>query len=206
MVLGMLDVLQKNVFLVETSRNHRNIDALSRIAEKYVPIWMPLRDVVKTSHVDHVEAFLPGAMINVNALLNDRNNSLCKTKSECRNGTILYNYLSSKRAGKAFQYDPKASSSYRTLTEIADRLSESLDLDRIDRELRQWRMDAAWKLTWLKEILRHLSVVIEESGNLLDVASKIDFEDVSNVLEVPDIVDGVVNILKDKTVDKLFDG
>ncbi|KAK9294638.1 hypothetical protein QLX08_010802 [Tetragonisca angustula] len=206
MALGMLDVLQKNVFIVETSRNHRNIDALSRIAEKYVPIWMPLRDVVKTSYVDHVEAFLPGAMINVNALLNDRNNSLCKTKPECRNRTILYNYLSSKKGEKAFQYDPKVSSNYRSLTVIVDQLSESLDLDRIDRELRQWRMDAAWNLTWLKEILRHLSVVIGESGNLLDVASKIDFEDVSNVLEVPDIVDGVVNILKDKTVDKLFDG
>ncbi|OAD61200.1 ATP-binding cassette sub-family A member 13 [Eufriesea mexicana] len=205
MALGVLDALQKNVFILDTGRNHKNIDALSRMAEKYVPIWKPVRDVVKASDVDDVEAFLPGAMINVNAVLNDRNDSLCRTKPECRNRTILYNYLSSRKAGRVFQYDPK-SSSYHSLMEIADRLSVSLDLDRIDRELKQWRMDATWNLTWLKEILRHLSVVIAESGNLLDVASKIDFQALSNVLEVPDIVDGVVNILKDKTVDKLFDG
>ncbi|XP_033187616.2 lipid droplet defective isoform X1 [Bombus vancouverensis nearcticus] len=205
MVLGVLDSLQKNVFILDTGRNHKNIETLSKMAEKYVPIWKPVRDVVKASDVDDVEAFLPGAMINVNALLNDRNGSLCRTKLECRNRTVLYNYLSSKKAGKVFQYDQKALG-YHTLMEIADRLSVSLDLDRIYRELKQWQMDATWNLTWLKEILRHLSIVIGESGNLLDVASKIDFQDVSSVLGVPDIVDGVVNILKDKTVDKLFDG
>lgn len=205
MALGVLDALQKNVFVLDTGRNHKNIDALSRMSEKYVPIWKPVRDVVKASDADDVQAFLPGAMINVNAVLNDRNDSLCRTKPECRNRTILYNYLSSKRAGKVLQYEPK-SSGYHSLMEIADRLSVSLDLDRIDRELKQWRSDATWNLTWLKEILGHLSVVIAESGNLLDVASKIDFQALSNVLEVPDIVDGVVNILKDKTVDKLFDG
>lgn len=205
MVLGVLDSLQKNVFILDTGRNHKNIEKLSKMAEKYVPIWKPVRDVVKASDVDDVEAFLSGAMINVNALLNDRNGSLCRTKLECRNRTVLYNYLSSKKAGKVFQYDQKALG-HHTLMEIADRLSVSLDLDRIYRELKQWQMDATWNLTWLKEILRHLSIVIGESGNLVDVASKIDFQDVSSVLGVPDIVDGVVNILKDKTVDKLFDG
>nr|XP_012136751.1 PREDICTED: uncharacterized protein LOC100878441 isoform X3 [Megachile rotundata] len=205
MALGILDSLQKNVFILDTARNHRNIDALSKLAEMYVPIWKSVRDVVKSSDVDDIDAFLPGAMINVNAVLNSRNDTLCRTKIECRNSTILYNYLSSKRAGKAFRYDPKASS-YHSIMEISDRLSRSLDLDRIDRDRRQWRMEATWNLTWLREILGHLSIVIEESGNLLDVASKIDFQDVSNVLGVPDVVDGVVNILKDKTVDKLFDG
>ncbi|CAK9819447.1 ATP-binding cassette sub-family A member 13 [Anthophora plagiata] len=205
MVLALLDSLQHNVVILDTARTHKNIDALSTMAEKYVPIWKPLRDVVKASDADDVEAFLPNAMINVNAVLNDRNGSLCRTKIECRNSNVLYEHLSSRNAGKVFRYDPKVTS-YHSLLEIADRLSRSLDLDRIERELRKWRMEAAWNLTWLKEILRHLSVVIEESGNLLDVASKIDFQDVSNVLGVPDIVDGVVNILKDKTVDKLFDG
>lgn len=204
-VLGILDTLQKNVFILDTARNHKNIDMLSRMAEQYVPIWKPLRDVTKTSDVHHVEAFLPDAMINVNAILNDRNGSLCTTKTECRNATILYKYLSSRNSGKVFQYDPKTSS-YRSLMEIAGRLSQSLDLDRIDGNLKKWRMEATWNLTWLRDILGHLSVVIGESGNLLDVASKIDFQNVSDVLGVPDIVDGVVNILKDKTVDKLFAG
>ncbi|XP_017788277.1 PREDICTED: uncharacterized protein LOC108570860 [Habropoda laboriosa] len=204
-VLALLDSLQQNVVILDTAATHKNIDELSAMAMKYVPIWKPLRDLVNASDADDVEAFLPGAMINVNAILNDRNGSLCRTKVECRNSNVLYSHLTSKKAGKVFRYDPKVTS-YRSLLEIADRLSRSLDLNRIERELRQWRMEAAWNITWLKEILRHLSVVIEESGNLLDVASKIDFQDVSNVLGVPDIVDGVVNILKDKTVDKLFDG
>lgn len=202
-ILGVLDSLRKNPFILDTGRNHKNMDALSRAAERYVPIWKPVREVVKASDADSVESFLPGATINVNSVLNDRNDSLCRTKAECRNGTVLYNYLSSRKAGKVFKYD---ASSNRSLMEIADRLSKSLDLDRIDSESRKWRMDASWNLTWLREILAHLSIVIGESGNLLDVASKIDFQDVSDVLGVPDIVDGVVNILKDKTVDKLFDG
>ncbi|XP_076548743.1 lipid droplet defective isoform X1 [Osmia lignaria lignaria] len=205
LALAILESLQKNVIILDTARNHENIENLSKLAEKYVPIWKPVRDVAKTSDVADIDAYLPGATINVNAIMNERNGTLCRTKAECRNSTVLYNYLSSKKAGKVFRYDPKASG-YHSIVEISDRLSQSLDLDRIDRERKQWRMDATWDLTWLKEILGHLSVVIEESGNLLDVASKIDFEDVSNVLGVPDVVDGVVNILKDKTVDKLFDG
>ncbi|XP_076760468.1 lipid droplet defective [Xylocopa sonorina] len=205
MLLGILYSLQKNVAILDTGRNHKNIVALSKIAETYVPIWKPLRDVVKPTDIEEVESFLPGAMINVNAVLNDGNGSLCRTKPECRNGTVLYNYLASRKARKVFQYEP-AGSNYHSLAEIADRLSTSLDLDRIDRDARQWRTNATWELTWLKEILRHLSVVIEESGNLLDIASKIDFQNISNVLGIPDVVDGVVNILKDKTVDKLFDG
>ncbi|XP_076176197.1 lipid droplet defective isoform X2 [Ptiloglossa arizonensis] len=203
--LGILDALQKNVFILDTARNHKNIEALTVMAEKYVPIWKLVRDVVEPSEVDDFRAFLPGAMINVNAIMNDRNDSLCRTKLECRKSMVLYQRLSSKRVGKVFRYDPKASG-YPTMLEIAKRLSRGLDLDRIDRELRAWRMDSAWNLTWLREILGHLSVVIGESGDLLDVASKINFQDVSDVLGVPDIVDGVVNILKDKIVDKLFDG
>lgn len=206
LVLGVLDTLQKNVFILDTARNHKNIGSLTRIAEQHVPIWKLVREVVRSSDAADMEAFLPGAMINVNALLNDRNGSLCRTKPECRNATVLYGCLSSGRAGKVFRYDPKAAPGRRSLVDIADRLSRSLDLDRIDRELKRWRMDAAWDLTWLREILGHLSVVIGESRDLLDVASKIDFQDVSNVLGAPDIVGGVVNILKDKTVDKLFDG
>ena len=206
LVLGVLDTLQKNVFILDTARNHKNIGSLTRMAEEHVPIWKLVREVVRSSDAADMEAFLPGAMINVNAVLNDRNGSLCRTKPECRNATVLYGCLSSRRAGKVFRYDPKAAPGRRSLVDIADRLSRSLDLDRIDRELKRWRMDAAWDLTWLREILGHLSVVIGESRDLLDVASKIDFQDVSNVLGAPDIVDGVVNILKDKTVDKLFDG
>ncbi|XP_026675626.1 uncharacterized protein LOC108632621 isoform X2 [Ceratina calcarata] len=206
MVIGVLEALQRNApTILDRGTNHKSIVALSRMAEKYVPIWKPIRDVVKASDVSDVEAFLPGAMINANALLNDRNGSICRTKQECRNSTVLYERLSSKEAEKVFRYDPKASN-YSSLVEIADRLSRSMDLDRIDYDLKQWRADASWNLTWLKEILSHLSVVIGEGGNLLDVASKIDFQDVSNVLGAPDVVDGVVNVLKDKTVDKLFDG
>jgi len=67
-------------------------------------------------------------------------------------------------------------------------------------------MEASWDLTWLKEILGHVSMILEEGGNLLDVASKIDFENASELLGVPDLADGIVSILNDKTVDKLFEG
>nr|XP_033339925.1 uncharacterized protein LOC117228336 [Megalopta genalis] len=204
-MLGIVENLRQNVFILDTARYHRNIDSLSRMAAKYVPIWKNLSDVALPKFAHEVEAFLPGATINVNAIMNDREGSLCATKPECRNVTLLAKRLGSKSAEKLFRYDPKAAD-YPSTWHIADRLSWTLDVDRIDRELKGWRMDASLDLTWLREILRHLYTVLAESGDLLDVASKIDFEDISNVLGVPDVVDGVLNILREKTVDKLFNG
>lgn len=170
-----------------------------------MPIWIPLREVVKKSDVADVDALLPNATINVNAVMNKLNTSLCHTKDECRNASVVYDFLSSKRAGKVLRYDPKAAN-YPSVADISSRLARSLDVDLISRQQPFWRSQASWDLTWMKEILNHLSKILGESGNLLDVASKIDFEDVSNVLGVPDLADGIVNILNDKTVDKLFDG
>ncbi|XP_078047717.1 lipid droplet defective isoform X2 [Augochlora pura] len=204
-LMGIVESLEQNVFILDTARYHRNIDSLSRMSAKYIPIWKNLKDVVQPKFADGVEAFLPGATINVNAMMNDREGALCATKSECRNATHLAKRLSSKKSEKLFRYDPKAADFPRTW-DIADRLSWTLDVDRIDRELKGWRLDASLDLVWLREILRHLAVVLAESSDLLDVASKIDFEDISNVLGVPDVVDGVLNILKEKTVDKLFNG
>ncbi|XP_050450054.1 uncharacterized protein LOC126850786 isoform X1 [Cataglyphis hispanica] len=205
LLLSILDMLQKNVYILDSATIHENINHLTRLAEKYVPIWQPLRDVVKKSDVADIDAALPNATINVNAMLSDLNTSLCRTKIDCQNATILYNFLSSKRAGKVFRYDPRASK-YPSVSDISNQLARSLDVDLINRQQAFWRSEAAWDLIWLKEILNHLSSILGESGNLLDVASKIDFEDVSNVLGIPDLADGIVNILNDKTVDKLFDG
>ncbi|XP_029170086.1 LOW QUALITY PROTEIN: uncharacterized protein LOC114939826 [Nylanderia fulva] len=203
--LSVLDMLRENVFILDSASIHENINNLTRMSEKYVPIWRPLRDVVKKSELADIDAALPNATINVNAILNDRNTSLCRTKIDCQNATILYNFLSSKRAGKVFRYDPRASK-YPSVSDISNLLARSLDVNLINRQQAFWRSQASWDLTWLKEILGHLSSILGESGNLLDVASKIDFEDVSNVLGIPDLADGIVNILNDKTVDKLFDG
>lgn len=199
-------MLEKNVYILDSASIHEGINNLTRLAEKHVPIWKPLRDVVKKSDLAEIDAALPNATINVNAFLNDLNRTgLCRTKTECQNATILYNFLSSKRVGKVFRYDPKASN-YPSVSDISSRLARSLDVDLISRQLSFWRMDASWNLFWLKEILAHLSMILGEGGNLLDVASKIDLEDVTSVLGVPDLAEGIVNILKDKTIDKLFDG
>lgn len=198
-------MLQKNAFILDSAAIHENINNLTKLAENYVPIWKPLRDVVKKSDLADVDALLPNATINVNAIMNDLNTSLCQTKADCQNATILYNFLVSKRAAKVFRYDARASK-YPSVSDISSRLARSLDLNLISRQQPFWYAEASWDLTWLKEILSHLIVILGESGNLLDVASKIDFEDVSNVLGVPDLADGIVNILNDKTVDKLFDG
>lgn len=198
-------MLQKNVFILDSATIHENINNLTRLAEKHVPIWEPLSEIVKNSERANINAALPNATINVNAMLSNLNISLCRTKTDCQNATILYDFLSSKKAGKVFRYDPKASK-YLSVRDISNLLARSLDIDLIDRQQPFWRSQAAWELTWLKEILGHLSTILGESGNLLDVASKIDFEDVSNILGVPDLADGIVNILNDHTVDKLFDG
>lgn len=198
-------MLEKNVYILDSATIHENINSLTRLAEKHVPIWKPLRDVVKKPDLADIDAALPNATINVNAILSDLNTTLCRTKIDCQNATVLYNFLSSKRAAKVFRYDPKASK-YPSVSDISDRLARSLDVDLISRQMSFWRTEASWNLSWLKEILIHLSVILGEGGNLLDVASAIDFEDVTNILGVPDLADGIVNILKDKTVDKLFDG
>lgn len=198
-------MLEKNVYILDSATIHESINNLTRLAEKHVPIWKPLRDVVKKSDLADIDAALPNATINVNAILSDLNTTLCRTKIDCQNATLLYNFLSSKRAAKVFRYDPKASK-YPSVSDISNRLARSLDMDLISRQMSFWRTEASWNLSWLKEILIHLSSILGEGGNLLDVASAIDFEDVTSVLGVPDLVDGIANILKDKTVDKLFDG
>lgn len=203
--INILDMLRNNVFILDTASHHESILELSRMAEKHVPIWKPLRDVVKKPELAEIDAAFPNATINVNAIMNELNTSLCRTRAECQNATVLYNFLSSKRAAKVFRYDPKASN-YPSVSDISSRLARSLDLSFISRQRFFWRAEAGWDLYWLKEILSHLTLILGESGNLLDVASKIDFEDVSNILGVPDLADGIVNILNDKTVDKLFDG
>ncbi|KAK2584735.1 hypothetical protein KPH14_007066 [Odynerus spinipes] len=200
---SILNAIQNNTSLVDTARHHEHIMGLTSLAEKFVPIWKPLREVVKRFDVDDIDRLLPNATINVNAILSDKNHSLCRTLLECQDANVLYKFLSSKRAGKVLQYDPKAAK-YPSIMDISNQLAKSLDLSLIRLKIINWRQDASWELTWLKEILRHLSSVLTESGNLLDVAFKIDFQAVSNVLGVPDIVDGVVNLLKDKTIDKIF--
>ncbi|XP_019697173.1 ATP-binding cassette sub-family A member 13 isoform X1 [Harpegnathos saltator] len=205
LLLSILDMLEKNVYLLDSLAYHENINDLTRLAENHVPIWIPLRDVVKKSDLAEIDALLPNATINVNAIVSKVNASACRTKNDCRNASILYEFLSSKRADKVLRYDPKAAN-YPTVSDISSRLALSLDVELISRQQPFWRSQASWDLTWLKEILRHLSTVLGEGGNLLDVASKIDFEDVSNVLGVPDLADGIINILNDKTIDKLFDG
>ncbi|XP_011684588.1 PREDICTED: uncharacterized protein LOC105447955 isoform X2 [Wasmannia auropunctata] len=206
-VLSILDMLEKNVYILDSASIHEGINNLTRLAEMHVPLWKPLRDVVKQSDLADIDAALPNATINVNAILSNQNRtSLCRTKIDCQNATVLYNFLSSKRAGKVFRYDPKASK-YPTVIDISSRLARSLDFDLISRQLSYWRTEASWNLSWLKEILVHLSMILGEGGNLLDVASQIDLEDItSSILGTPDLADGIINILKDKTVDKLFDG
>lgn len=198
-------MLEKNVYILDSASIHENINNLTRLAEQHVPIWKPLRDVVKKADLADIDAALPNATINVNAILSKLNTNLCKTKVDCQNATVLYNFLSSKRAGKVFRYDPKASK-YPSVSDISNRLARSLDIDLINRQLSFWRTEASWNLFWLKEILSHLSSILGESGNLLDVASKIDLEDITSVLGVPDLAEGIINILQDKTIDKLFDG
>ncbi|XP_015191826.1 PREDICTED: uncharacterized protein LOC107074670 isoform X2 [Polistes dominula] len=204
-VTGILEMLERNTFLLDVTRYHEQILSLTNLAEKYIPIWKPLIEVVKKSDKVLVNNLLPNATINVNAILNNKTHFLCSTILECKNVSVLYEFLSSKRAGKVLRYDPKVSK-YPSIMDISDRLAKSLDLSLIRQEIIGWRQDASWNLTWLKQILRHLSVVLGESGNLLDIAIKIDFQDISNVLGMPDIVDGVVNLLKDKTIDKIFSG
>ncbi|XP_024889665.1 ATP-binding cassette sub-family A member 13 isoform X1 [Temnothorax curvispinosus] len=204
-ILSILDMLEKNVYILDSATIHEGINNLTRLAEKHVPIWKPLRDVVKKSDLADIDAALPNATINVNAILSDLNTTLCRTKVDCQNATVLYDFLSSKRAVKVFRYDPKASK-YPSVSDISSRLARSLDVDLISRQLSFWRSEASWNLVWLKEILLHLSSILGEGGNLLDVASKIDLDDVTSVLGVPDLAEGIVNILKDKTIDKLFDG
>lgn len=204
-VLSILDMLEKNVYILDSATIHENMNNLTRLAERHVPIWKPLRDVVKKSDLADIDAALPNATINVNAILSNVNTSLCRTKIDCQNATVLYSFLSSKRAAKIFRYDPKASN-YPSVSDISSRLASSLDIDLISRQQSFWRTDASWNLFWLKEILTHLSSILEEGGSLLDIASKIDLEDVTSILGVPDLAEGIVNILKDKTVDKIFDG
>lgn len=166
--------------------------------ERHIAIWKPLKLVTKESDSTSISQFLPNALINVNLIVE-------KHTSDKSNMSFIYRILSSKKSRHLLQYDAETAR-YPTIREISARIEQSLDFDLINREIRRWRRDAANDLTWLKKTVKNVAFVVEESASLLDVASKIDFENVTNVLEVPDLIDGVLNILRDKTIEKLFDG
>ncbi|XP_063992095.1 ATP-binding cassette sub-family A member 13-like isoform X2 [Diachasmimorpha longicaudata] len=200
---GALDGVRGNVNIIQTIDNHETLLHCTQMAEKFIPIWKPLKDVAKNSSTREVEKVLPNASLNVNLLFGERNNSLCKPQSSCVNATTFNDFLNSRGARKLLNYDPKAAG-YPSTRDISELLVNSLDFELINRELPSWRTNGTRSLTWVKQILDDLMRALEESGNLLEVASKIDFQDVSNVLGVPDIADGVVYLVKDQTIDKLF--
>ncbi|XP_053595540.1 uncharacterized protein LOC103571174 isoform X2 [Microplitis demolitor] len=203
-LVGVINALEKNIKVLELPSNREDLNNRTKLSEKFIPIWKPLRSVVKHGYIEEVDKLLPNASINVNLLVSDRNTSVC-SNAACRNASTLNNILSSKKVHKLLRYDPKLSN-YPLTSDISKLLIDGLDFDFINHEIVSWRTNDSFNLTWLREIIQHLSVVLEEGGSLLDVASKIDFQDVSNVLGVPDLADGVVNLLRDKTVDKLFAG
>lgn len=201
---GILDTLEKNVQIFDNVLTHSKIKNLTDLAEKYLPIWKPLSEVIETSDIEKMNNLLPDAKINVNLLSGDVEGTLCHPLKHCQNSTVLYEILSGKQA-KKLVFNSKTLK-FDSVNEIADLLSKSLNFELIERKIPVWRKEAATDLTWIKNILKHVSMVMEEGGNLFDVASKIDFENVSNALGVPDLVDGVVSIVNGKTIDKLFEG
>ncbi|XP_033223873.1 phospholipid-transporting ATPase ABCA1 isoform X3 [Belonocnema kinseyi] len=205
MMIGVLDSIEKNVHLVDTATNHQHIKKLSNLAEKYVPIWKPLLEVVQVVDKETVKHMLPDAKINVNLLSGEEESTLCHPPKRCQNATVLYEILNRNKSKKLLLFNPKTSS-YDSIDEVSALLAKSINFKLIDQKLLLWRREAGWDLEWLKSILRHLSAVMEEGGSLFDVVSKVDFENVSNALGVPDIVDDVVSIVNGKTIDKLFDG
>lgn len=179
---------------------------MNRLAENYIPIWKPLNQVVLETDVETIEKFLPNATINVNRILNDHHSrSLCHTRQDCRNATIINQILNSETSKKYLQYDLIAAN-YSSTMKISQQLAQSLNLDYIEKYQVSWRKDKAKDFIWLKEIIKHVIMVLEESAGLFNVISKIDFQDISNILGAPDLVDGIINLVQDHTVDKLFVG
>ncbi|XP_043481651.1 ATP-binding cassette sub-family A member 13 isoform X2 [Leptopilina heterotoma] len=202
---GILDTLEKNVQIFNNLIMYSKIKNLTAIAEKYLPIWKPLSEIIENSNAEKINHLLPNAEINVNLLSGDVEGTLCYPTRHCQNSTVLYEILSGKEAKKLILLNSKTSK-FIPANEIAELLFKSLNFELIERKISLWRKEAATDLVWIKNILKHVSAVMEEGGNLFDVASKIDFENVSNALGVPDLVDGVVNIVNEKTIDKLFEG
>ncbi|XP_043289977.1 uncharacterized protein ldd isoform X2 [Venturia canescens] len=203
-LIGIVDSLQQNIHVFDTATSHEKLSNLTRVAEKFVPIWRPVREVVKLTQVEKIDRSLPNSSINVNLLLTQISGPACPANKICLDKELLRDFLSSKRSNKLLQYDPKTAK-YPSIPTVTDLLAESLDLEAIDNKIGKWRRSASWNFDWLRETLKHLAAFLEEGGNLVNVASKVDFNDVSSALGVPDIADGVINLLKDKTIDKLFE-
>lgn len=180
---------------------------LSKLSEEKVPIWIPLRDVVKKADVDYVERHLPKASINVNMISTGNNGSLCSTSLQCKDPGVIFTALNSTRQKKLFHYDEHDKGLSMSLTEISQRLAKSLDFEAINSQRSFWRKEAADNYTWLKVLMQHVIDILESGGDLLDVASKIDMsEGITKAVQSPELIEGIGNLLKDKTVNKLFTG
>ncbi|XP_024944655.1 uncharacterized protein LOC107271675 isoform X2 [Cephus cinctus] len=200
--IGGIDILRHNLPLLNsTEKQIIVLGNLSRMVEKSVPIWTPLSEVIKPSEIKNIERLLPNASINVN-LFSEVNGE---------NSSSIYKILSSKKSGKLIRFSSSPRQQLQDtcsscLLEISEALSRSVDRDILKHELPKWREKKTWDLIWLDEALEHLSSAMAEVATLLDLARKVDFNDVSKIMQAPDIVDGILKLLQDKTVDKLFEG
>ncbi|XP_048511619.1 ATP-binding cassette sub-family A member 13 isoform X2 [Athalia rosae] len=195
--IGLLRValvlLNEHVTVIDTLRTHEKLIELGKLSETSVPIWKPIEEVVVKSDVDIIERMFGPAFINVNMINTNA------TKSEMD----LYDSLVSKKLAKFLRYSDN-STNFSSITDIPRQLSKSLDLDKIRDKLPGWRKDATKKLLWLKNILSDLDMIALESGNMLNIASTINFD--GDVLENRRLLDDVMKLLREETIDKFFNG
>ncbi|XP_044002930.1 uncharacterized protein LOC122848731 isoform X2 [Aphidius gifuensis] len=198
-IIQIIDVLKKNVKILDTSANHDLLIECTRLIEKSIANWIPLENIVMKTKINDVKKYFPNAKININLLLDKKNNFICMKNHDKCDIKNLEIFLNTKEGGKLIKYDSIVSN-YPTTSEIAKILFKNIDYELIKRE----QLKASSNLSWLENILDNMSIIFVESLNLFDTVNKIDFKDVSSVLDGGDVADSVVSLLKNQTIDKLF--
>lgn len=139
---GILDTLEKNVQIFNILMTYSKIKNLTTLAEKYLPIWKPLSEIIDSSNAEKINYLLPNAEINVNLLSGDVEGTLCYPTRHCQNSTVLYEILSGKEAKKLILLNSKTSN-FIPVNEIAELLFKSLNFELIERKISLWRKEAA---------------------------------------------------------------
>lgn len=203
-IIGVVDVLKTNIKILDTPVNHNVLIEYMRTVEKSIPIWLPLSTIAKKTRLYEVKKILPNATINVNLLLDSKKYFYyTKQGKDFINLTTIQNYLNSNEDYKFIKYNTEGKNYNPSVEVVGKILVKSIDFILLKREIVLLRVKASLNLTWLENFLDHLSIILSDSASLLNVTSKINFKDISSVLD-DDVLNSIVSLVRNKTIDAIF--
>ncbi|XP_034938100.1 phospholipid-transporting ATPase ABCA1 [Chelonus insularis] len=192
----LLKNIQQNLNITYIASNYDDFKNNLNESRTFVLIWEPLKNILSEEIVNKIQSNFPNIMLYFNLALEDRTNVDRKDCKELFDFMTVFNPVKIQDETKYYKKMIYDSSAVRLHVGSSDYYSTNENYGNL----------LSLYFVWIKNILDELSTILEEGSKLINIASKADFQDVSSFLANSDLVDELLNIIKNKSVDKFFTG